>query len=87
MTQPTEYEQVTYNSPDGAQMGKTSTEKIGFYGATPQAIYTLVGAASTYNTTSLTTSTCGFSDMASLTSFIYQVSTITVALKNLGLIG
>lgn len=29
------YEQVTYNSPDGAQIGKASTEKIGFYGATP----------------------------------------------------
>lgn len=29
------YEQVTYNSPDGAQIGKSSTEKLGFYGATP----------------------------------------------------
>jgi len=28
-------EQVTYNSPDGAQMGKSATEKVGFYGATP----------------------------------------------------
>lgn len=35
MAQPTEYEQVTYNSPDGAQMGKSTTEKIGFYGETP----------------------------------------------------
>ena len=31
----TSYEQVTYNSPDGAQMGISATEKIGFYGATP----------------------------------------------------
>ncbi len=29
------FEQVTYNSPDGAQLGKSATEKIGFYGATP----------------------------------------------------
>lgn len=29
------YEQVTYNSPDGAQIGKSSTEKVGFYGAVP----------------------------------------------------
>lgn len=29
------YEQVTYNSPDGAQIGKASTEKLGFFGATP----------------------------------------------------
>ena len=31
------YEQVTYNSPDGAQIGKASTEKIGFFGAAPVA--------------------------------------------------
>lgn len=30
-----DYEQVTYNSPDGAQMGATATDKIGFYGTTP----------------------------------------------------
>jgi len=35
MTQPTEYEQASYNSPDGVQMGKSATEKAGFFGATP----------------------------------------------------
>lgn len=35
MTQPTEYEQVSYNSPDGAQMGKATSDKVGFMGATP----------------------------------------------------
>lgn len=35
MTIPVSYEQVTYNSPDGAQVGKASTEKVGFFGATP----------------------------------------------------
>jgi hypothetical protein len=30
-----DYEQVTYNSPAGAQIGKSTTEKIGFYGKTP----------------------------------------------------
>jgi hypothetical protein len=29
------YEQVTYNSPDGALIGNAASEKIGFYGATP----------------------------------------------------
>ncbi len=29
------YESVTYNSPDGAQIGKSATEKIAFYGAVP----------------------------------------------------
>ena len=35
MAIPTSYEQVTYNSPDGAQMGASATEKIAFYGAAP----------------------------------------------------
>lgn len=30
-----DYEQVTYNSPAGAQIGKSATEKVGFFGATP----------------------------------------------------
>jgi len=30
-----DYEQVTYNSPDGAMIGKSASEKIGFYGKVP----------------------------------------------------
>ena len=29
------YEQLTYNSPDGAQLGKGASEKVAFYGAVP----------------------------------------------------
>lgn len=29
------YEQVTYNSPDGAQVGSGISEKVAFYGTTP----------------------------------------------------
>lgn len=50
MTIATSYEQVTYNGPDGAQMGKSSTEKIGFYGATP-----IVRPSVTQQTTATTT--------------------------------
>jgi hypothetical protein len=32
-----DYEQVTYNAPSGAQVGSSSTEKVGFFGATPIA--------------------------------------------------
>lgn len=35
MTQPTEYESVTSNAPDGAQVGKSASEKVAFYGAVP----------------------------------------------------
>jgi hypothetical protein len=30
-----DYEQVTYNSPSGAMIGQSATEKIAFYGETP----------------------------------------------------
>jgi hypothetical protein len=30
-----DYEQVTYNSPAGAMIGQSASEKVGFYGATP----------------------------------------------------
>lgn len=29
------YERIDYGSPDGSQFGGASTDKIGFYGATP----------------------------------------------------
>lgn len=45
MAQPTEYEQAGMNAPDGLQVGKSSTEKVGFFGAIPvvQAAITAVG--------------------------------------------
>lgn len=86
MTQPTEYEQLSYNAPDGAQFGRVSTEKIGFLGATPVSRYVGVGAASTYVFTNLTTSTVGFQTAVDFTSFVLQVSTMTQALRGYGLI-
>lgn len=47
------YEQVTYNSPDGAQIGKSATEKVGFYGAVPVVQR---ATASTHTTTAVVTS-------------------------------
>ena len=84
--QPIEYEQISYNAPAGSQWGRASSEALGMYGATPVSQYVGCGAASTYLTTSNTTSTCGFADMASLTSMILQVSTVTAALRAIGLI-
>ena len=82
-------EQVTYNSPDGATMGDSSTEKISFYGADPVTRYVGVGAASTYlayNQSTASASTWGFDSEEAVTSLILQVSTLTVAARNLGLI-
>ena len=47
------YEQVTYNSPDGAQVGNSASEKIGFYGATPVVQR---ATATTHTTTNVVTS-------------------------------
>lgn len=47
-------EQVTYNSPDGAQIGKSSTEKIGFYGTTPVALPAALRGVATTASTSTT---------------------------------
>jgi hypothetical protein len=84
--QPLEYEQVSYNAPDGAQYGRASTEKIGFLGATPVSRYVGVGAASTYTVTTNTTAVFGLDTNAAMTSMILQVSTMTAALRAYGLI-
>jgi len=46
MTQPTEYEQVTYNDDAGAQIGNATTTKLGFYGTAPVVRPTLTGSVS-----------------------------------------
>lgn len=46
MSQPTEYEQVGYNSPDGMQVGQASTDLLGFYGTAPVAKPTISGSVS-----------------------------------------
>jgi hypothetical protein len=38
MTIATSYESLGYNSPDGMQVGATSTTKVGFYGKVPVVI-------------------------------------------------
>lgn len=84
------YERLDYGSPDGSHWGGASTDLLGMYGVTPVTAYTLVGAASTYASTSSGGSdqatTFGFSTAAGFTSMVYQVSTITVALRRIGLV-
>jgi hypothetical protein len=83
------YEYVDYGSDDGAIFGRTSTEKIAFYGATPIARYGDVGAASTYITmrqSTATASTTGLNTDAAMSSLVSNVSTLIVAMRNLGLI-
>lgn len=71
MTQPVEYEQVTSNSPDGAQVGNGSTEKVGFFGKTP-----IARPSVTWPNTGTATTTLNET----------KVNRIMAALVNLGLI-
>lgn len=40
-----EYESVTSGLPDGAQVGKSATEKVGFWGKAPVVQQTILGTA------------------------------------------
>ena len=93
MTQPTEQENVTYNCPDGGLFGRTSTKKIGFYGVTPvaRAITASTNDVSTTTTVSLSTAgvaaaTWGFATQAEIVNFVTAVSTMQLAMKQLGII-
>lgn len=48
-----DYEQVTYNSPTGAMIGKSATEKVGFFGATPVVQPAVTAVATATATTAL----------------------------------
>lgn len=79
------YEQVTYNSPDGAQIGKSSTEKIGFYGAAPVAQYATIAAVTTTGATS-TTNAYGFTTAAQADAIVTALNSVIDALKDVGLV-
>ena len=83
------YEKLDYGSPDGSHWGSAATDKLGCYGATPVVQYPTCGAASTYaiySQSSATATTFGFSSALQMSSMILQVSTLTVALRNFGII-
>lgn len=63
-------EQVTYNGPDGATIGKSATEKVSCYGVTPVV---QAGAVTALVTTPTAT------DIAT------AVNSIVTALKNFGI--
>ena len=93
MAQPTEYEQLTYNAPDGAQFGRTSTDLISFYGATPvvRPLTTLTLDVSTVSSTSISTLACVvtswmFQSQAEINNFVTAISTMQYTLKQLGLL-
>lgn len=71
-----DYEQVTYNSPDGAQIGQSTSEKVAFFGTTPISQRAAAAQATSIWGTSATTSL----DTA-------RVATITEIMNTLAALG
>lgn len=69
----TSYEQVTYNSPDGAQIGKSTSEKVAFFGTTP--ISQRAGAAQA--TSLLSTASSTAIDTATKAAIIEIMNTLS----------
>lgn len=66
------YEYVDYGSPDGAIFGRTSSEKIAFYGGTPLAKVSLAQLASTATTTQLR------AELTALQNALHNLGLVTI---------
>ena len=93
MSQPLEFENLSYNSPGGSVFGKTSTDKVGFYGVAPVALpqttsTNLVSTTAGINvsTNSVTVTTWGWATQVEANNAIAAVSSMQSAMKSLGLI-
>jgi hypothetical protein len=76
-------EQVTYNAPDGAVIGKTASDPISFHGATP----VVQAAALVAVGTSVPVAACASFGLTStqLTAAVTAINAIIVALQNKGI--
>lgn len=77
------YEQVTYNSPDGAQVGKSTSEKLAFFGATP--VTKPANALTTASLGALTTSTVCAMTTTQLATLQTTVNNLVLTVQTLGL--
>lgn len=93
MSQPLEQENITYNAPDGAMFGRTSTKKLSFYGATTTTRPVTASTSDVSTTTTVSLSTAGvaaaswgFASQAEIVNYVTAVSTLQLAMKQLGII-
>lgn len=82
------YEQVTYSSPDGAQVGGSSSEPIAFFGATPTTRPTAAGQAAPASTAPVSVSATqwGYSTSTQALAITDCLIAVRAALVTLGLI-
>ena len=76
------YEKVTYDSPDGAQIGKDANELIAFHGATPVDQY---AAISTLTLTTALSSGFGWQTSAGFNAGVAAINSLIDLVKEKGL--
>lgn len=90
MAQPTEYENLSYNGPDGSQWGRASSEKLACYGATPVARINVstnsISTVSSQSTSSGAGVGFGFVSLVEYTNLVTAVSTMQAQMKLMGLL-
>lgn len=79
-----DYEQVTYNSADGAQIGQSSTEKVALFGATP--VTQPIAALTTVGIASLSTTQTAALTTTQLATLCVNIDALTVGLRALGIV-
>ena len=93
MAQPAELESPGYNATDGVMFGKSSTKRIAFYGAIPVVRTITASTNHVSSTTSISISThgiavevWGFNTQQEIININTAVSTMQLAMKQLGII-
>jgi hypothetical protein len=77
-------EQVTYNSPDGATIGQSATEKVSFYGETPVVQAAAITAITTTGASS-TTNAYAYTTAAQADAIVASLNAVITALTNIGI--
>jgi UDP-N-acetyl-D-mannosaminuronic acid transferase (WecB/TagA/CpsF family) len=77
------YDYIGSGCPDGAIFGSASTEKIGFFGATPVVRQTAPAAVGTTAAT-MTSTAAGYTTTTQANALVTAVNSLRTALVNLG---
>lgn len=80
------YEVTTYNSPDGARVGNTSAELIGFWGATPVSQRTSASQAAVATDAATTGAACYGFTSAQANGIVVLLNRMRADLVTVGII-
>ena len=78
--------QIGDGNPDGYNIGRATTDKIGFYGVTPIVQRASAAQAQVTTTTSTSTSPWGYGSQAQANAIVTLVNEIQAALVAVGII-